>query len=261
MPRVCFFVLILTIRYIGCVGQSSSTPEKEIRHSTGGWLSLYSKYHFNDRWAYYGEYHLRRRDYFNEMGQIYLRVGINYKVKQFLDITVGVVNPYYWASNPEDPNVDRVIPQFRLWQQAVMATPFEHIQVFHQFRTEQRWARSFIKNSPYELTHRFRYKLTLYVPLNKPLFDVGTLFLALNEEIFMQAGESVTYNHFEDNRIYAGLGYNLNEVWQIQAGYMYSYRHDGAPYKYENRHILRLSIYHHLHLHLGKHKIMDVPAH
>jgi hypothetical protein len=259
--RVVTISLALAFIFSETDAQSPPSTEKEVRQSTGIWFGFYSKYHFSDRWAYYGEYHLRRKDYLNTMGQVYLRFGVTYKVKQFFDVTVGFVNPYYWASNPEDPNVDKVVPQFRLWQQGVMATPFDHIMVFHQFRTEQRWARSFVKGSPYELTHRFRYKLTVYVPLNKPAFDVHTLFLAFNEEIFMQAGKTITYNHFEDNRVFLGLGYNINEVWQVQAGYMNSYRHDGDPYQYENRHIIRLSFFHHLHLHLGKHRIMDVPAH
>lgn len=255
-------VFFLLVAYHGALAQTTALPtQKETRNSNGVWLGFYSKYHFNDRWAYYGEYHMRRKHGFDDMAQVYLRFGVSYKVKQYLDVTAGFANPYYWARDTSDPNVDKVVPQFRLWQQAVLATPFEHIMVFHQFRIEQRWARANEIGSPFELTHRFRYKLTTYVPLNKPAFEPHTLFLSFYEEIFFQAGKSVVYNHFEDNRLFAGLGYNLSEVWQVQAGYMYTYRHDGAPHKYENRHILRLSVYHHLHWHLDKHKIMDVPAH
>ncbi|MEX2380495.1 MAG: hypothetical protein WD530_07110, partial [Vicingaceae bacterium] len=38
----------------------------------------------------------------------------------------------------------------------------------------------------------------------------------------------------------------LNSSLQIQAGYMYSYRHGGSPYLYEHRHIPRISLYHNL---------------
>jgi hypothetical protein len=238
------------------------TPtEKETRNTTGAWFGFFSKYQFNDKWAYHGEYHVRLRNGFHDMAQIYLRFGATYKVKQYFDVTAGFVHPYYWAPHTNDPNIDKVVPQYRLWQQGVLATPFNHIIVLHQLRTEQRWARNYVKGSPYDLTHRFRYKLTTYIPLNKPAFEERTLFLSLYEEIFIQAGKSIVFNHFEDNRIYAGLGYNFNEVWQVQAGYMNTFRHDGAPYKYEFRHLLRLSVYHHLHLHLDKHRIMDVPAH
>jgi hypothetical protein len=241
--------------------QSTLPNQKEVRNTTGAWVGFYSKYQFSDRWAYYGEYHIRRRNGWDDMAQIYLRFGASYKVKQYFDVTAGFVVPFYWAKDVDDPNVDKVVPQYRIWQQGVLATPFDHIIVLHQLRTEQRWARNNIKDSPYELTYRFRYKLTVYIPLNKPAFESKTIFLSLNEEIFIQTGKSVVYNHLEDNRAFVGLGYNFNDVWQIQAGYMNSYRHDGEPYKYENRHIFRFSVYHHLHFHLEKHKIMDVPAH
>ena len=135
-----------------------------------------------------------------------------------------------------------------------MATPFEHIKVFHQLRTEQRWRRDFVKDSPFDLTYRFRYKLTVYVPLNKPEFRNHTLFLSMYNEIFIQAGETIIYNHLEDNRSFLGVGYNLSEQFQVQGGYMLSYRHKGSPYEYELRHILRLSLYHHMDLHLRRHR-------
>lgn len=238
-----------------------ATPEKETRSTSGAWFGFYTKYHFNDRWAYYGEYHVRRKDGFDKMGQIYLRFGATYKVAKYLEVTAGFVNPYYWNPNPEATNTDRVAPQYRAWEQAVLATPFDHIKVMHQLRLEQRWRRDFVKDSPYKLTHRFRYKLTVYVPLNHRDFDEKTLFLAMYNEIFIQTGKTVTFNHLEDNRSFVGLGYNINHDWQIQSGYMYTYRHDGAPHKFENRNIWRLSLYHHLDLHHDRQRIPDVLIH
>ncbi|MEP1095135.1 MAG: DUF2490 domain-containing protein [Cyclobacteriaceae bacterium] len=236
-------------------------PEKETRTTSGVWLGIYTKYHFNDRWAYYGEYHVRRRDGINDMAQIYLRFGATYKVAKYLDVTAGFVNPYYWAPNQEDPNVDKIVPQYRTWEQAVLATPFEHIKVFHQLRMEQRFKRDYEKGSSFKLTHRFRYKLTTYIPLNHKDFTPKTLFLSLYNEIFIQAGKSVVYNHLEDNRAFIGLGYNLSHDLQIQSGYMYTFRHDGAPHKYEHRNIFRFSVYHHMDLHRKENRIPDVPIH
>lgn len=204
---------------------------------------------------------MRRKNGFDDMAQIYLRFGASYKIAKYLDFTVGFVNPYYWAPKTGE-GIDKVVPQYRLWEQAVLATPFDHIKVYHQLRLEQRFRRGFEKGSDFKLTHRFRYKLTVYVPLNKPAFQLHTLFLSMYNEIFMQAGKSIVYNHFEDNRAFMGLGYNLSPTLQVQTGYMYTYRHDGAPWRYENRHIWRLSFYHHMDLHLDRHKVeRDIPIH
>ncbi len=236
--------------------------EKEVRSSNGVWLGFYTKYHFNDKWAYYGEYHVRMREGVDEMAQIYLRLGATYKIARYLDFTVGFVNPYYWAPDPEVPNIDKVVPQYRAWEQAVLATPFDHIKVLHQLRLEQRYRRDFEKGSPFKLTHRFRYKLTAYIPLNHKDFGPHTLFLALYEEIFIQAGKTVVYNHLEDNRAFIGLGYNLSPALQIQAGYMNSFRHDGAPFRYESRNVIRFSVYHHLDFHLDRMpRARDIPIH
>ncbi len=252
---VIFFSFVLS-------AQGQGLPaEKETRSTTGVWFGIYTKYHFNDKWAYYGEYHIRRREVLDEMGQIYLRLGATYRVTKYFEVTAGFVNPYYWAPNPEAENIDKVVPQYRTWEQAVLATPFDHIKVMHQLRLEQRFRRSFVKGSSFKLTHRFRYKLTTYIPLNHKDFVPKTLFLALYNEIFIQAGKSVVYNHLEDNRAFIGLGYNVNHDLQIQSGYMYSYRHDGAPHRFENRNIFRLSVYHHLDLHRNTNAIPDVLIH
>lgn len=256
-------VLIFIINALTIHAQPNNPPqEKQISSSTGVWLGFYTKYHINDRWAYYGEYHVRKRNGFDDMAQVYLRFGATYRLRKYLDVTVGYVHPFYWAPNSNDPNVDNIVQQYRLWQQAVLATPFEHIKLYHQLRTEQRWRRDFEKGSSFELTHRFRYKMTVYVPLNKPAFENHTLFLSLYNEIFIQAGKSVVYNHLEDNRAFAGVGYNLSEQFQIQGGYMFTFRHNGSPFEYEKRHIFRLSLYHHMDLHLNRHREeRDIPIH
>ena len=257
----CFSFLLICLGHLLQAQMYQAPPEKETRSTSGGWFGIYTKYHFNNKWAYYGEYHVRRRDGIKEMAQIYLRFGATYKVAKYLDVTAGFVNPYYWAPDQEDPNLDKVVPQYRTWEQAVLATPFEHIKVFHQLRLEQRFKRDYAKSSPFKLTHRFRHKLTIYIPLNHKDFIPKTVFLSLYEEIFIQTGESIVYNHLEDNRVFIGLGYNLSHDIQIQSGYMYTFRHDGAPHKYEHRDIFRFSIYHHLDLHLKENRIPDVPIH
>ncbi len=263
-PTIRFFCIIpLILLAFGLRSQAPVIPEKkEVDHTTGAWLGIYTKYHFNDRWAYHGEYHARMREGIKEMAQVYLRFGATYRIQKYLDFTVGIVTPFYWNPNPERENTDNVVPQYRFWQQAILATPFDHIKVFHQLRLEQRWRRDYVQGAPFELTHRFRYKLTVYVPLNHRDFGPNTLFLALYEEIFMQAGKTVVFNHFEDNRAFAGLGYNLDEKFQFQVGYMNSYRHNKAPYKYQSRHIGRVSIIHHLDFHLTRQpKARDIPIH
>ncbi len=236
--------------------QISSTPaipgQKQIENTSEFWLGLYTKYRIRERLYYYGEYHLRRREFLDDMAQIYLRFGLSYIVNKNFEFTAGVVTPFYWAPDTEAENVDKVVPQYRGWQQFLFIMPFERLKVYHQLRTEQRWRRDFVENSPFDLTHRFRYKILAYYPLNHHKLENNTLFLSMYEEVFIQAGKSIVYNHLEDNRVFIGLGYILNDNLQFQTGYQWSFRHRGSPFVYENRHMLRISIYHNLDLYQKK---------
>lgn len=239
--------LVLGSFYSYSQGVGLTVPEKKsISPSTEIWIGTYTKYRIGERLFYYGEYHLRRRNGFSDMGQIYLRFGLSYLVSKYFEVTAGVVNPYYWAPNPEVPNIDKVVPQFRGWQQFLFVMPFERLKLYHQIRTEQRFKRDYEKGAHFKLTHRFRYKITMYYPLTKPHLDPQTLFLSFYEEVFIQAGKSIIYDHLEDNRIFLGVGYIIDENWQLQTGYQWTFRHDNSPFAYQSRNIFRLSAYHNI---------------
>ena len=240
-PNILLLGLILLSSTI-CYAQKL---EKTISNSTGLWLGSYTKYRVTDKWFYYGEYHYRRRnDFIKNMAQIYLRFGATYRPNKNMELTSGIVTPIYWAPDQEAPNIDKRVMQYRFWEQMLFVQYFERLKLYHQIRTEQRWKRDYEKESPFTLTHRFRYKISTYIPLNDHHIIPGTLFASLYNEIFIQAGKSITYNHLEDNRLFLGAGYVLNENMQVQVGYMLTYRHKGSPYDYEFRHIPRVSFYH-----------------
>src|SRR5690606_4569297 len=196
---------------------------------------------------YYGEYHYRRTNNFiKDMGEVYLRFGLTYLINKNVEITGGIVTPFYWAPRQDVEGQDNVVPQFRFWEQIILVQLFERLKIYHQFRFEQRWRRDYVENSPFKLTHRFRYKITGYYPLNNYKLVNKTLFLSFYNEIFIQAGKSITYDYFEDNRMFLGLGYIINENLQIQAGYSWTFRFAGSPNDFEHRHIPRLRLYHNL---------------
>lgn len=228
-------------------GTAQENTQKTYKNTQGLWLGSYTKYRLSEKTFYYGEYHYRRTNNFiQDMGQVYLRFGLTYLINKNVEITGGIVTPLYWAPQQDVEGQDNVVPQYRFWEQIVFVQPFERLKLYHQFRFEQRWRRDFIENSPFKLTHRFRYKISAYYPLNKPKLVNKTLFLSFYEELFIQAGKSITYDYFEDNRVFLGLGYIVNENIQLQAGYMWTFRFAGSPNSFEHRHIPRISLYHNL---------------
>jgi len=249
MQNFFFLLCLCGLLSFALPAQSQDTPEREVEHTTGFWLGSYTKYRLGKRLFYYGEYHFRRRDNFiKNMGQIYLRFGMTYLVNKKFEITGGVVTPMYWAPPylQGKEGVETWVPQYRFWEQFLFVQPVGRFKLYHTFRLEQRWRKGYYEGDPFRLTFRFRYKFTAYCPLNHEKLVNRTLFFSGYNEIFMQAGKPITYNHFEDNRFFVGLGYIINENFQVQTGYMWTYRHAGGPYSYEHRHIPRLSFYHNL---------------
>lgn len=219
-------------------------PEKTISNTSALWIGYYTKFRVGARSYYYGEYHIRRKNFAEDMSKLYLRFGFTYLFTKKFEVTGGIATPLSWAPDQENPDYDKVIPEFRFWEQVLLVDKLYHAKLYHQFRFEQRWKRDYEKGSPYELTYRWRYRFTAYVPLSNKHLTPGTWFAAAYNEIFLQSGPSIKYDIFEDNRLYGGIGYILNKNIQLQMGYMWSFKHDGSPYEYKNTHILRFSIYH-----------------
>ena len=222
-------------------------PQKHfVENDSGAWLGIYTTYWLSKKWGYYGEYHLRRSDFLNRMSKLYLRFGLNYKVDTQFRLTFGVVNRYTWSDNPELATEETVVPEYRFWEQALFSAKYFGMKIYHQVRMEQRWKRSTSITDPrYFYYNRFRYKLLAYAPIVGPLLETNSLFLTLYNEIFMQAGEKVEYNYFEDNRAYVGLGYGLTDSVHLHMGYMKSFGQLNA-FKFRDHDIFRLSIYHKL---------------
>ncbi|MDN3204060.1 DUF2490 domain-containing protein [Algoriphagus sediminis] len=233
--------------------QTQDEPEEEERNTARRselWNGFYTKYKIGKKLFYYGEYHIRTRDQLvQNMGQIYLRFGLSYIINKNLEITGGIVTPFYWAPpqyQEQERPYDKVVNQFRFWQQALFIVPLGKAKIYHQLRAEQRWRRDYYVGSPFELTFRWRYKISTYIPLNSYKFQPGTYFLSAYNEVFIQTGKTIIRNPFEDNRLFLGMGYILNDKVQFQVGYAKSWQQRSSGIDYVNRDLIRLSVYHNL---------------
>ncbi len=250
MKAPLLFLFLIGWPFAAQSQEDSEEEERITARRSELWNGFYTKYRIGEKLFYYGEYHLRTRDQLvQNMGQIYLRFGLSYIINKNLEITGGIVTPFYWAP-PEyadqDRPYDNIVNQFRFWQQALFIQPIGKAKLYHQIRTEQRWRRDYYVDSPFELTYRWRYKISSYIPLNSYKFQPGTYFLSVYNEVFIQTGKTIIRNPFEDNRAFVGLGYILNENIQFQVGYAKSWQQRASGINYNNRDLIRLSVYHNL---------------
>ena len=59
------------------------------------------------------------------------------------------------------------------------------------------------------------------LPLNSSSIEPGTFFASVYDEIFYSWGEHVTYQKPDQNRLFAGAGYQFNKNFTLQGGFLY----------------------------------------
>jgi hypothetical protein len=242
---ICFFILSISFD-IYCQ-EASETRLRE----TGNWNGLYLRFRLTDKLYYYGEHHYRRRnstdnlyDFVGRMRQWYNRAGLNYFFNDYFNVVVGPTLVWNYTPQPGNPDFEYTTIEPRIWHQWLLIMPtMGRVKLYHQFRFEHRWKRDNNKGAEFEYTDRYRYKIFAYIPLNKPVLENKTWFFSPSFEIFMQSGKQIVYNHFEDFRIYTGLGYILNNRVTFFGGHMWTYGQDPVGFVYNTSHIIRLNVF------------------
>lgn len=215
---------------------------------TAWWQGQYFKARISDRFFYYHEVHYRRinsidnrLDFIGRAGQVYNRPGITYLVNKSFEVTLGAVTTVRFSPDPSDDNLNRAIPDLRIWHQYLFAQKMGRFKFLHQFRIEHRWKPGFEKDAKTDYTNRWRYKISMYIPLNKPHMEDKTWYLYPSNEFFFESGPK-KLSLFEENRLYVATGYTYGN-WQFFVGWMYTYGPNQSEYGvYRTRHILRTNV-------------------
>ena len=170
-----------------------------------------------------------------------------YQATNNIKLTVGAVNRYTWSDTYlTDPLEEEYVPEFRFWEQLLIRQNLGPIKLYHQFRVEQRWKRSTSLMDPtYYYFNRYRYKILGYFPIIGKANTLGSLYGCMYNEIFIQQGEKVQDNAFEDNRSYVGVAYGMSKAVHLHFGYMKSFGQLSAN-TFRNHDIFRISLYHKL---------------
>ncbi len=117
-------------------------------------------------------------------------------------------------------------------------------------RLEERFRRRVVNNAElgedYVFNYRVRYNAGLFVPLTKRLFAPHSLQFLLNNELMVNFGKEIVYNHFDQNRLFLGLVYQVNAHAQVHTGYMNLYQQLSAGNVFKNQHTIRVFYFHNL---------------
>ena len=116
-----------------------------------------------------------------------------------------ILSKNYVGSTDEKVSVN----EHRIFQQFTSKQNIGSIKLNHRYRFEQR----FVEN---DFKMRFRYFLGLNIPLINKEKEINNYYFSAYNEIFLNSKSSI----FDRNRVFAGLGYNINKNVRLEAGYM-----------------------------------------
>lgn len=176
----------------------------------GNWLIYLGNKKINARWNWHNEVQYRNYNAIGDLEQLLLRTGIGYNLTEGnnnLLLGYGYIrSENYLPHSDEKASID----EHRMFQQFITKQSIGRVKVLHRYRFEQRWVED------QDVKFRFRYFLSLNIPLNNTELVKNTWYLSAYNEVFLNLKDTV----FDRNRLYAGLGYTLNSTARFELGYM-----------------------------------------
>lgn len=172
----------------------------------GNWLMYFGNKKLNPKWNIHHEVQYRNYNAIGDLKQLLLRIGLGYTFNEgknnFLMGYGYILSENYLKDTDEKVSIN----EHRIFQQFIIKQSIGIVKINHRYRFEQR----FIENKDYKM--RLRY----FIGLNIPLKKTSDFYLSAYNEIFLNTESPV----FDRNRLYGGLGYNINKNIRLEAGYM-----------------------------------------
>ena len=152
------------------------------------------------------------------------RIGFDVKINDHLSI-IPVAYVYTWNYLYGKQPAGHRTNEHRFWQQAFYKHSVGRFKLDHRVRYERRFIELYDKENVYQgydqRQNRARYRFMARYPLNKPSIDPKTLFASAYDEVFISWGGPITFHKPDQNRIFAGLGYQFTKEFNLQGGFIY----------------------------------------
>lgn len=234
----CLFVFILAYSFFLTIHAQSQFT---------GWLASFNTFKTGKKTSVHADIQLRSTNEINQVQTFLIRAGLNIHLTKKTTVTAG----YAFISNKRTvSNVNGFAPEHRIWEQLLYNHKLKNIFVAHRFRLEQRFIpKSIVVNNELKkdgsvYANRFRYFIRNVLPLKKEAVFKKGLFAALQNEVFVNFGNTSTVNgkFFDQNRLYLAAGFRLHPKADLEIGYMNQYV-NGRAKQFVNNHILQLTTY------------------
>lgn len=185
-------------------------------------------------WSVHVEGQWRRADLGRTWQQLLLRPALNYQLNRKVMLTAGY--GYIMTHRYGDFPAREKFNEHRIFEQVQITQPFAGLDWQNRIRFEQRHILGYAAR--YE--NRFRYMLRTNVPLP---WREKAYYIGLYDEIFINFGEQVGANVFDQNRAYIALGRKLPHQTRLELGYMEQTVQQRSGRVTEHNHTLQVAIH------------------
>ena len=217
--------IIFTLSFF-CLATHSLASSKDVQ----AWTALAVSGPINhSRLLFWFDAHARFGDDVSELETSIIRPGLGWQATDNTSWWLGYARV---TGHSADPN----IVEDRVWQQALYYIgKFSHGQLTGRSRLEQRF-----RDEDNDIGVRLRQFLRWSRPVNETPWSYvisNEMFINLNDADWGQS------DGFNQNRLFLGLNYKLNEIYRVEFGYVNNYiRHNGAENQLNNIFSSNLSI-------------------
>lgn len=205
-----------------------------------GWAAWFHTQKFNNHWGAAFDGQFRSAHHGAYLRNMLLRPSASYYFDKNHRTDLGYA---YIATNGRAGDNKTFRPEHRIFQQFIISHKAgSNTAVSHRFRLEQRFLGQTATQQDI-FAQRFRYFVRGVVPFNKDaVFTKGT-FLALQNEAFanVQNKDKINKHTFDQNRAYMALGYRLNKMIDVEAGYLNQYIKQAETYTIN--HVMQVALY------------------
>lgn len=226
----------------------SWAQEKNVTGSEQIWLGYFNQMRLTQRSGIWFDAHFRFTDDFTDrLGVTIFRPGYTYYITDQTRLTAGYAYLTAYSASPETPDV----PEHRPWQQIQWFDKRKHFSMMQYIRLEERFRRIVENNEltdDYSFNFRIRYNLSLTIPLKGKVVEAKTPFLFLSDEIMINFGKEIVYNYFDQNRFFAGIGYQFTKNLNAHIGYLNVFLQRPAGDEFIKTDAFRLFVFHNLDL-------------
>lgn len=236
-------ITIFTV-FVSSFSIYAQAPEKEIHSREQLWLGYFNQTRFTNKLGVWVDVHYRMTDNFVDRPfQFIFRPAVTYFIKDNLRLNVG----YALANHFPAQGLKTSRLEHRAWQQLWWNQKYPGLTTLQWLRLEQRFNEKVVadeKLDGYNYTFRARYNISFFISLKGKEMAPKTPFAAFINEVFLNFGDKVLYNTFDQNRFFAGFGYHFTSHLNAQLGYMNVYQQEGSGNKYMSTHAVRLFVFH-----------------